>query len=55
MPDSFPDDYVDDFLKLKAPTLFVPALAAVVALVAGTVLGVVALLSSDPAAEAAGE
>ena len=55
MPDSFPDDYVDDFLELKAPTLFVPALAAAVALVAAAVLGVVALLSTDPAAEAAGE
>ena len=54
-PDSFPDDYVDDFLELKAPTLFVPALAAVVAVVAGAVLGLVTLLNTDPAAEAAGE
>ena len=49
------DDYVDDYMEMPAPTLFVPALAAVVALVAGAALGIVTLMATDPAAEAAGE
>ena len=53
--DDSTDDYVDDFMELNAPTLRVPAIAAVVAVVVGAVLGVVALMDADPAAEAAGE
>ncbi len=55
LPESFPGDYVDDYMEMNAPTLFVPALAAVVAVVAGAVLGLVALMNTDPAAEAPGE
>ena len=54
-PDDFPDDHVDDFMRINPPTLFVPALAAVVAVVAGAVLGLVTLMTNDPAAEAAAE
>ena len=49
------DDYVDDYMEMPAPTLFVPALAAVVAVVVGAILGLVTLMSTDPADEAAGE
>ena len=52
LPANFPDDYVDDYMEMPAPTLFVPALAAVVALVAGAALGIVTLMATDPAAEA---
>jgi sugar lactone lactonase YvrE len=51
LPGNFPDDYVE----MPAPTLFVPALAAVVALVAGAILGLMNLMSTDPAAKAASE
>jgi len=49
------DDYVDDYMETAAPTLFVPALAAVVAVVVGAILGLMNLMRTDPAAEAAGE
>ena len=55
LPANFPDDYVDDYMEMPAPTLFVPALAAVMALVAGAALGIVTLMTTDPATEAAGE
>jgi len=49
------EDLIDDDMGIVAPTNFVPAVAAVVAVIAVAALGVVTLMSADPATDAAGE